>query len=50
MAGGNDPAEVVEALRLDRALTEPLRQAARRAALRGALPPEATPGDPPHPP
>ena len=46
----NDPAEVVEALRADRALSEPLRQAALRAVLRRAQPPEAAPGNPPDPP
>ncbi len=45
-----DPAGVVEALRADRALSEPLRQAALRAVLRRALPPEAAPGNPPDPP
>ena len=45
-----DPAGVVEALRADRALSEPLRQAAVRAVLRRALPPEAAPGNPPDPP
>ena len=43
----NDPAEVVEALRADRALSEPLRQAALRAVLRRVLPPEAAPDNPP---
>jgi WD40 repeat protein len=43
----NDPAAVVEALRSDAALTEPLRHAALRAVLRKVLPPEAAPGDPP---
>jgi WD40 repeat protein len=43
----NDSAEVVAALRADRALSEPLRQAALRAVLRRALPPKAAPGDPP---
>jgi hypothetical protein len=43
----HDPAEVVEALRADRALSEPLRQAALRAVLRKAQPPQAAPGDPP---
>ena len=42
----NDPAEVVEALRADRALSEPLRHAALRAVLRRAQPPEAAPGNP----
>jgi eukaryotic-like serine/threonine-protein kinase len=36
----NDPAEVVEALRADRALSEPLRQATLRAVLRRAMPPK----------
>jgi WD40 repeat protein len=43
----NDPAEVVAALQADRALSEPLHQAALRAVLRRAVPPEAAPGDPP---
>jgi WD40 repeat protein len=46
----NDPAAVVDALRADAALTEPLRQATLRAVLRKAQPPEAAPGkanDPP---
>jgi WD40 repeat protein/predicted Ser/Thr protein kinase len=43
----NDPAAVVEALRADPALSEPLRQAALRAVLRRAQPPEAAPGQPP---
>jgi WD40 repeat protein len=42
----DDPAAVVAALRADRALSEPLRQAALRAALRKAQPPQAAPGDP----
>jgi len=42
----NDPAEVVEALRADPALSEPLRHAALRAVLRKAQPPEAAPGNP----
>jgi hypothetical protein len=46
----NDPAEVAEALRADQALSEPLRQAALRAVLRRALPPEAAPGNPRDPP
>jgi WD40 repeat protein/predicted Ser/Thr protein kinase len=46
----NDPGEVVEALRADPALSEPLRQAALRAVLRKALPPEAPPGNPHDPP
>ena len=41
----NDPAEVVAALRADRVLSEPLRQAALRAVLRRAQPPEAATGD-----
>ncbi len=41
------PAEVVDALRADRALSEPLRQAALRAVLRRAQPPETAPGNPP---
>jgi hypothetical protein len=45
-----DPAAVVEALRADRALSEPLRQAALRAVLRRALPAEAVPGNPHGPP
>jgi WD40 repeat protein len=43
----NDPAEVVAALRANRALSEPLRQAALRAVLGKALPPGAAPGIPP---
>jgi WD40 repeat protein len=46
----NDPAGVVEALRADAALSEPLREAALRAVLRKAAPPEAAPGNPPAPP
>jgi hypothetical protein len=46
----NDPAGVVEVHRADSALAEPLRQAALRAVLRKAPPPEAAPGDPPNPP
>jgi hypothetical protein len=46
----NDLAEVAEALRADRALGEPLRQAALRAVLRKALPPEAAAGNPQDPP
>jgi WD40 repeat protein len=46
----DDPAGVVEALRADQALSEPLRQAALRAVLRRALPPEAAPGIPHDPP
>ena len=45
----NDPAEVVEALRADRALSEPLRQAALRAVLRRAQPPRGRPGQPARP-
>jgi WD40 repeat protein len=40
------PAEVVESLRADRALSEPLRQAALRAVLRRVQPEEAAPGNP----
>jgi WD40 repeat protein len=46
----NDPAEVVKALRADRVLSEPLRQAALRAVLRRALSPEADPKQPHTPP
>jgi hypothetical protein len=46
----DDPAEVVDALRADRVLSEPLREAALRAVLRRALLPEAVPGHPPDPP
>jgi WD40 repeat protein len=46
----NDPAEVVAALRADRALSEPLRQAALRAVLRCVLQAEAAPGNPHDPP
>jgi WD40 repeat protein/predicted Ser/Thr protein kinase len=46
----NDPAAVVEVLRADPALSEPLREAALRAALRKAAPPDAAPGNPPDPP
>ncbi len=42
----NDPAEVVKALRADRVLSEPLRQAALGAVLRKALSPEGAPGNP----
>ena len=42
----HDPAEVVAALRADRNLSEPLRQASLRAALRRASPPEAALGNP----
>jgi WD40 repeat protein len=41
----NDPAAVVDAIRADRALSEPLRQAALRAVLRRA-PSRAAPGNP----
>jgi serine/threonine-protein kinase len=43
----HDPAEVVEALRADSALGEPLRHAALRAVLRRAIPAETAPGNPP---
>jgi WD40 repeat protein len=46
----NDAAAVVEALRADGSLSEPLRQAALRAVLRRALPAEAAPGKPHDPP
>jgi WD40 repeat protein len=46
----NDPAEVVQALRADRVPSEALRQAALRAVLRRARPPEAAPGNPQDPP
>jgi WD40 repeat protein len=46
----NDPADVVEALRADRAVSEPLRQAALRAVLRRALSPGAAAGNLPDPP
>jgi WD40 repeat protein len=46
----NNPAQVMEALRADRVLSEALRQAALRAVLRRAQPPEAAPGNPHHPP
>jgi WD40 repeat protein/predicted Ser/Thr protein kinase len=46
----NDPGGVVEALRADQALADPLRQAALREVLRRALPPEAAPGNPHDPP
>jgi WD40 repeat protein len=45
-----DPGGVVAALRSDRALGEPLRQAALRAVLRRASPPEAATGHRPDPP
>jgi WD40 repeat protein len=46
----NEPAEVVQALRADRALGEPLRQAALRAVLRRALAQPHAPSDPRDPP
>src|SRR6516162_9867900 len=46
----NDPAEVVEALRADQALSEALRQAAMRAVLRRVQPQEAAPANPHDPP
>jgi WD40 repeat protein/serine/threonine protein kinase len=46
----NDPAEVVAALRADRMPSEALRQAALRAVLRRAQPPEAAPGNAHDPP
>jgi WD40 repeat protein len=46
----NDPAAVVEALRTDGALSEPLRQAALRAVLRRAQRPADAPGNPHAPP
>jgi hypothetical protein len=45
-----DPAAVVDALRADGALSEPLRQAALRVVLRRAQPPADAPGKPPDPP
>jgi hypothetical protein len=45
----HDPAGVADALRADRALSEPLRQAALRAVLRRARPSEAAPGNLPDP-
>jgi WD40 repeat protein/predicted Ser/Thr protein kinase len=42
----NDSAAVVEALRADPALSEPLREAALRAVLPKAAPPDAGPGNP----
>ena len=42
-----DPSAVVEALRADRALSEPLRHAALRAVLRRGIPAETAPGNPP---
>ena len=44
------PAGVVDALRADRVLSEPLRQAALRAVLRRAQPPGPAAGEPPAPP
>ena len=41
----NDPAKVVDVLRADPTLDEPLRHAALRALLRRALPQEAAPGN-----
>jgi hypothetical protein len=41
----NDLAEVMETLRADRMLSEALRQAALRAVLRRAQPPQAAPGE-----
>jgi WD40 repeat protein len=46
----DDPAAVVEALRADAALSEPLRQAALRAVLQRESPPETAPGKPRDPP
>jgi WD40 repeat protein len=46
----DDPAQVVGALRADRALSEPLRHAALRVVLRRVRPPEAAPGNPHDPP
>jgi WD40 repeat protein len=43
----NDPAQVVKALRNDRALGKPLRHAALRDVLRRSAPPESVPGIPP---
>jgi hypothetical protein len=40
----NNPDEVAEALRADRALSEPLSHAALRAVLRRGMPAEAAPG------
>jgi hypothetical protein len=45
-----DSSAVVEALRADRALSEPLRQAALRAVLRRAQQPEDALGNPQEPP
>jgi WD40 repeat protein len=46
----NDPTAVVETLRGDPALSEPMRQAALRAVLRRAQPARAAPGQPLDPP
>ena len=46
----HDPADVVESLRADRALSEPLRHAALRAVLQRAQPPQAAPANPHDPP
>jgi WD40 repeat protein/predicted Ser/Thr protein kinase len=46
----NDAAAVVEALRADQALSEPMRQAALREVLRRAQPPTDVPGKPHDPP
>jgi WD40 repeat protein/tRNA A-37 threonylcarbamoyl transferase component Bud32 len=46
----DDPAAVVAALRADRGLSEPLRQAALRAVLRRAQPPGPAAGKPSEPP
>jgi WD40 repeat protein/predicted Ser/Thr protein kinase len=43
----SDPTEVAKAIRADRTLLEPLCQAALRAVLRRAQPPEPVPRDPP---
>jgi eukaryotic-like serine/threonine-protein kinase len=43
----HNPTWVVEALQADPAMSEPLRQAALRAVLRRASPPETAPGNPP---
>jgi WD40 repeat protein/predicted Ser/Thr protein kinase len=45
----NDPDKVVEAIRADHALSEPLRHAALRAVLRRMQPPIAAPENPPQP-
>jgi WD40 repeat protein len=46
----NDPSAVVEALRADGALSEPLRHAALRVVLRRTSPAEGVPSKPPGPP